>query len=434
MTDDIKINLSLHNAQMEVYKDPTRFRIVVAGRRFGKSHLAIAEACCAALDEQNVLRQPVYLIAPTQPQAKIIYWRQLIDKLYPIIVNTNVNEGHITLNNGVLIGVKGADNPDTLRGPGLWFAVLDEYASMKPFVWNEIIRPALADSRGRAMFIGTPAGRNHFYTIYEHARMGDDPDWKAWHFESILNPYLPAGEIEAARRTMSTAAFNKEFRASFATGSGGVFKAEHLKIVDVGDEPKDGQWFVAVDLAGFADLEKAVTSKQKLLDEHVIVIAKATRDKDSDDDWFVKDVQKGRWGVKETATRIVDAVEKTQPTAWGIERGALFNAVMPYIDDEARRRRLALSRPVPLTHENRIKNERIVWALQGRFEHGKIKFLRAPWNAEAEDQLTQFPSKLVHDDIPDALSYIAQLSQGRMIEDFEDVEDYWKPQDEAVGF
>lgn len=430
MIDDVEINLSLHAAQMEIYRDRTRFRIVVAGRRFGKSHLAVAEACCAALDERNKLRQPVYLIAPTQPQAKLIYWRQLIDKLYGVITSTNVNEGLITLNNGVLIGVKGADNPDALRGPGLWMAILDEYASMKPFVWNEIIRPALTDSSGQAMFIGTPAGRNHFYDLYEMARTSGDPEWKAWHFESIRNPYLPPGEVEAARRTMSSAAFNKEFRASFSTGSGGAFKAEHLRIVDAADEPKNGSWFVAVDLAGFANIQNALTSKQRLLDEHVIVIAKVT----PDDDWFIKDVQKGRWGVKETAKRIVDAVDGTHPTAWGIERGALFNAVMPYIDDEARRRKLALQRPEPLTHENRIKNERIIWALQGRFEHGKIRFLRAPWNNDAEDQLTQFPSRMVHDDIPDALSYVAQLSQGRVFADFENVEDYWKPQDLAIGF
>ena len=437
MSDGVEIKFSLHPAQMEVYKDPTRFRIVVAGRRFGKSHLAISEASCAALDPANTLHQPVFLIAPTQAQAKMIYWRQLIDELHPVIVNMNVNEGLITLNNGVLIGVKGADNPDALRGPGLWAAFLDELASMKPFVWTDIIRPALTDSKGRAMFIGTPSGRNHFHEMYEYARTAQDPEWKAWHFESIINPFLPAGEIEAARRTMSAASFNKEFRASFATGSGGTFKTEHIKLVDKDENPGDGCWFVAVDLAGFADIEKAMTARQKLLDEHVIVIAKvAMRQVGAErvEEWFVKDVQKGRWGVKETAARIVSAVSETQPTAWGIERGALFNAVMPYIQDEARRRSLDLPAPIPLTHENRIKNERIIWALQGRFEHGRIKFLRAPWNSDAEDQLTQFPSRLVHDDIPDALSYIAQLSQGRVVEDFDDVEDYWKPQDEAIGF
>ena len=430
MTDGVQIKLSLHPSQTAVFHDKTRFRVLVAGRRFGKSHLAIAEATCAALDPANLLRQPVFLIAPTQPQAKLIYWRQLIDKLHEVIVSTNVNEGIIMLNNGVMIGVKGADNPDALRGPGLWMAILDEYASMKPYVWSEIVRPALADSSGRALFIGTPAGRNHFYDLFEMANKGDEPDWKAWHFESIENPFLPKGEVEAARRTMSSASFNKEFRASFSTGSGGAFKAEHIKIVGDEAEPKGGQWFVAVDLAGFSGIEKPVTARQRLLDEHVIVVAKVT----PDDDWYVKDIFKGRWGVKETATRIVTAVEETQPTAWGIERGALMNAVLPYIDGAAREKKLALPRPEPLTHENRIKNERIIWALQGRLEHGKISFRRAAWNKDVEDQLTQFPSTMVHDDIPDALSYIAQLSQGRVVEDFGEVEDYWKPVDEAIGF
>lgn len=415
---------------MQVFQDKARFRVLVAGRRFGKSHLAIAEACCAALDPTNVLRQPVFIVAPTQPQAKLIYWRQLIDKLHQVITNVNINEGLITLQSGVLVGVKGADNPDALRGPGLWMAILDEYASMKPYVWSEIVRPALADSRGRALFIGTPAGRNHFYDLFEMANKGDDPDWKAWHFESIENPFLPAGEVEAARRTMSSASFNKEFRASFSTGSGGSFKAEQIKIVDDAAEPKGGQWFVAVDLAGFSGIEKPVTARQRLLDEHVIVVAKVT----PDDDWYVKDVFKGRWGVKETAARIVTTVEETQPTAWGIERGALMNAVLPYIEGAAREKKLALPRPEPLTHENRIKNERIIWALQGRLEHGKISFRRAAWNKDVEDQLTQFPSTMVHDDIPDALSYIAQLSRGRIVEDFGEVEDYWKPVDEAIGF
>src|SRR3990167_4133621 len=178
---------------MQVFRDSTRFRVLAAGRRFGKSHLAIAEASCAALDPANILRQSVFLIAPTQPQAKMIYWRHLIDKLHAVIVNTNVNEGLVTLQSGVMVGVKGADNPDALRGPGLWAAILDEYASMKPYVWGEIIRPALADSSGRAMFIGTPAGRNHFYDMFVDASRGDDVEWKAWHYESIENPFLPAG-------------------------------------------------------------------------------------------------------------------------------------------------------------------------------------------------------------------------------------------------
>ena len=90
--DDIQIKFKLHAAQMQVFCDHARFRVLAAGRRFGKSYLAVAEAACAALDPANLLRQPVFLIAPTQPQAKMIYWRQLIDKLHAVIANTNVNE------------------------------------------------------------------------------------------------------------------------------------------------------------------------------------------------------------------------------------------------------------------------------------------------------------------------------------------------------
>jgi len=435
VSEGIEIKFALHPAQMQVFGDKTRFRMLVAGRRFGKTYLAIAESACAALDPANKLKQPVYLIAPTQAQAKQLYWRPLLDKLHAVIVSTNVNEGLIYLDNSVVVGVKGADNPDALRGPGLYFAVLDEYASMKPYVWGEIIRPALADSEGRAMFIGTPAGRNHFYDMFVDASRGDDPEWKAWHFESIENPFLPAGEIEKARRSMSSAAFNKEFRASFETGSGGAIKAEWIKIDDV-EPKKQGYWFVAVDLAGFTGIEKAQTSKQRQLDEHVIVIAKVLVEKDGTDSWWVKDIQKGRWGTKETARRVVDAIESVEPTAWGMERGALYNAVLPEIHGEALRRKLTLKEAVPLSHENRIKSERILWAIQGRFEHGKITFNRAPWNRDAEDQLTQFPSRMVHDDIPDALSYIAQLSQGRVFEDFSDMADepYWRPQDASIGY
>ena len=435
MTGNIEITFDLHEAQMQVFSDPTRFRVLAAGRRFGKSHEAVAEASCAALDEKNTKKLPVFLIAPTQPQAKMYYWRPLLNKLHAVITNTNVNEGLITLNNGVMIGVKGADNPDALRGVGLWMAVLDEYASMKPIVWDEIIRPALADARGRALFIGTPAGRNHFYQLYEYAASEVDPEWKAWTFESIKNPFLPAGEVEAARRSMSSTSFNREFRASFDTASGGTFKVEWIKTS--ADEPKQGAFVVAIDLAGFTDLERATTARQRLLDEHVIVVAKVVPETKSDiDNWWVQDIYRGRWGVKETAKRIVDVLDKVKPMAWGMEQGALYRAVLPQIQDEALRRKIHLTTPDMLRHENRIKTERIVWALQGRLEHGKITFRPGPWIKDVEDQLTQFPSKMVHDDIPDALSYVAQLAQNRIFQDFGDAADepYWKPQDAAIGF
>lgn len=436
MIPPVEIRFDLHPAQMTVFNDRTRFRVLAAGRRFGKTTLAIAEGSCAALNPENTKKLPVFLIAPTQAQAKLLYWRPLIDKLNKLVASTNVNEGLIHLKNGVMMGVKGADNPESLRGPGLFYAVLDEYGSMKPYVWSDIVRPMLVDMRGRALFIGTPPyERNQFYTLYMEGFEEKDPEIKSFCYESGANPFLPPGELEAARKRTSTQTFNREYRAMFVSPTGGLFKSEWLLYGD--EEPKGGYTFIAIDLAGFSAIKQAVTSKQKLLDEHAIAIVKVYPGlKEDTERWWVADVQKGRWGVKETASRIVKAISDYEPIAWGMEKGSLYRAVLPYIEDEARRQKLHLQSPVPLSHENRIKTERITWALQGRLEHGKIIFAKGPWNRDAEDQFVQFPSTMVHDDIPDAISYIAQLSQGRTFEDFSELEDtpYWTPLDAQIGF
>lgn len=432
---EVNITFDLHPAQLEVFQDPARFRVLVAGRRFGKTHLAIAEASCAALDPANVKRQPVYLIAPTAPQAKELYWRPLIDKLNPIIEKTNINEGLILLNNGVVIGVKGSDNPDSLRGVGLWRAILDEIGTMKAPTWQEIIRPALADCQGRALFIGTPPwGRNHLYEMYQWGADEAFTEWKSWHFTTYDNPFIPRSEIEAMKGGMSTSVFRREVMAQFVTTGGGRIKEEWIKIS--GDAPTTGGVVVAIDLAGFAGVQVARSSRQKLLDEHVIAVAKVSTAKDGTDNWWVKDVQHGRWGIKECAARIVKVLKDEEPVVWGMERGALYNAVLPYIQDEALKNGFLLSTPEPLTHQNRVKVERILWALEGRFEHGRITFNEGSWNWNAIDQVVNFPSPMIHDDIPDALSYIAQLAQGRIFEDFEDTDEtpYWEPLDSDVGF
>lgn len=429
----IEIRFDLHPAQMQVFNDPRRYIVLIAGRRFGKSYLATADAVCAALDPNNVKRKPVLLVAPTQPQAKLLYWRPLIDKLQPLITHMNSNEGLLTLNNGVMIAVKGADAPDSLRGPGWWKVILDEYASMKPYVWGEIIRPALGDVKGRALFIGTPAGRNHFYELRRQALTSPE-EWGVHEFTTMDNPFLPSDEVDAMRRTMSVQEFNQEVMASFETGGGGKFKREWFRYDS--QEPAEGGYLVTVDLAGFTDEQKISRSRQKMLDEHAIVTTKIVPHKAEPlDNWWVKDVQVGRWGPKECAVRIVDTVLDVKPVAWGMERGALMNAVVPYIRDEFRRRDRVPIEPQPLTHQNKIKAERIRWALEPRFEHGKITFNEGAWNRLAEDQLVHFPSDKVHDDIPDAMAYTAQLALGKTFFDFSDLDDtsYWAPVDAEVG-
>ena len=457
MTEDVSLSVGLHPAQMAVFQSPARFTMLVAGRRFGKTNLATARASAKAMDPRNVRKKPVFVIAPVATQAKLLYWQDLLNLLYPALDPQRPpqsNEGHIYLRNGVMIGVKGADRPDTLRGVGLWHAELDEYADMKPEVWESIIRPALTDVKGTAGFIGTPKGRNHFYDLwieaggdgaYRGQGMGLRADgtrpaaseWGAFHYTSLDNPFLDPAEIENARRTLSSAVFRQEYLASFETGASDSFKKEWFKYSE--EEPTDkagkvipGDWYVTVDLSGFAEVQKAIGYRQRRLDKTAIAVVKILEDQR----WWVRDLYLGRWGVEETARRIVDAVESCKTMNLGIEKGALYQAVAPYLKSEAAKRRPPIMLAVePLSHENRSKTERIGWALQGRMEQGKIIFRPGPHMREVEDQFLNFPSTLVHDDAPDVLAYIAQLAEGRVFSQFAEIADteYWEPGDTLVG-
>jgi hypothetical protein len=232
----------------------------------------------------------------------------------------------VTLINGCTISLKGADRPETMRGVSLKFLVMDEYADMKPSTWEQILRPALADQKGTALFIGTPMGRNHFYDLYQYAVLGDDDSYKGWHFTSYDNPLLDPNEIDMAKKSMSSYAFRQEFLASFEASGSEIFKEEWVKFDE--EEPDEGDFYIAVDLAGFADIANATTAKNKKLDQTAIVVVKANTD-----GWWVADIIHGRWDIKKTAKKIFDAVERYRPVSVGIEKGALKNAVLPYLTD-----------------------------------------------------------------------------------------------------
>ena len=406
-----ELNVELLPWQQEVFNDNTRFKIVAAGRRTGKSRLAAWMLIINALQTD---RGHVFYVAPTQGQARDIMWSTLLDLAHPVVKGSHINNLQITLINGATISLKGADRPETMRGVSLKFLVLDEYADMKPSVWETILRPALADQKGQALFIGTPMGRNHFYDLYQYGHLGDDTTYKAWHFTSYDNPLLDPEEIDTAKKSMSSYAFRQEFMASFEALGSEIFKEEWIQFSN--EEPSDGDWYIAVDLAGFADVASNATGQSKKLDSTAIAIVKA-----SPDGWWVGDIVYGRWDIKTTARKIFEAVARYQPVAVGIEKGALRNAVMPYLTDLMKSGQ-KFFRVEELTHGNKKKVDRVVWGLQGRFEHGQITLAEGNWNSEFMDQLFQFPNPLVHDDLVDALAYIDQLAKVSYYVDFETTE------------
>lgn len=420
------INVSLHDAQMEIFKSEARFKVISAGRRFGKSRLAAWVLLIKALQSTS---KDVFYVGPTFQQSKDIMWGMLKELGRDVIKAAHENTAVLTLINDRKIYLKGSDRPDTLRGVGLEYVVLDEYASMKPEVWEMILRPTLADVKGGAMFIGTPAGKNHFYKLFMEAQ-GEDSDWEAFQYNSTDNPLLDPKEIQAAKSSMSTQAFRQEFEATFESFSGGIFKEEWIKYVDDEADFKEntiGHYVVSVDPAGFEAASKDRGLKSSKLDETAISVVKIVGD-----EWLVKDIYHGRWGIKETANRILNAAMDCEASSVGIEAGALKNAIMPYLEDEMRTKGRWVN-ITDVTHGGKRKIDRITWSLQGRLEHGKIKFRKAEWNEHFISQMMDFPSPLSHDDLLDSLAYIDQVSVADYAGSIE-LEEDWEPMDAVAGY
>lgn len=420
-----ELDVQLHPAQLEIFNSEARFKVVSAGRRFGKSRLAAWMLIIKALQSDN---KDVFYIGPTFQQAKDIMWHMLKELLHgtDLIEQTHENTATMTLVNGRKISLKGSDRPDTLRGVGLAYVVLDEYASMKVEVWEQIIRPTLADVKGGALFIGTPAGKNHFYELWQEADDPKNEDWEAFQFNSTDNPLIDPEEIKVARETMSTQAFRQEFEASFVSFTGGIFKNDWIKYDD--EEPEEGNYVIAVDPAGFENVEKERGLKGSKLDETAIAIVKI-----DGDHWWVKNILHGRWSIKETASKILTAAVENEATTVGIEAGSLKNAILPYLEDQMRinGRWVTIT---DVTHGGKKKSDRITWALQGRLEHGKITFNPdKSYIDDLETQLIEFPTRGTHDDIIDALAYIDQVSVADFMHTVE-LEEDWQPMDEMAGY
>jgi len=425
------LDFSLHKGQLEVFQSEARFRVVAAGRRFGKSYLSAIELLINALHEENdegisLKNKEVWYIAPTFQQAKDILWNLLKDLGKDVIEQAFENTATLRLINGRTIKLKGSDRPDTLRGVGVSFVVMDEYAFMKAEVWDLIMRPTLADVKGRALFIGTPEGKNHFYDLWQQGNDPEHKNWESFAFKSTDNPVLPKDEIEEAATVMSADAFRQEFEASFEAAGGGAFRASDFIFLD--EAPPHGNIYIAVDPAGFSEGDGMVKSKMKKLDETAIAVVSV-----STAGWFIEDIIHGRWGIRETSLQVIRAAQKYSPVCVGIESGSLKNAIMPYLDDQMRRLNI-YPRITNLTHGGKKKTERIMWALQGRFQHRKIMFKKhAEYLRELQSQLLDFPNPMAHDDLIDALAYIDQVSNVVYYNDTITVDDY-EPFDDVAGY
>lgn len=212
--------LFLHAKQMEVYQSPCRFKVVVAGRRWGKTQLAKVSLIKFARKKKRL----IWYVAPSYRMAKQIMWPELVESI-PRSWVKKYNETilTITLVNGTKIELKGADNPDSLRGVGIHYLVMDEVQDITPDAWKKVLRPTLASTGGHALFIGTPKAYNFLYELWSLGQKAGARAWASWQFPTITSPFIPAEEIQAAREDMDDKSFKQEFEASFETMSGRVY-------------------------------------------------------------------------------------------------------------------------------------------------------------------------------------------------------------------
>ena len=241
------MDVQLTKPQSDIFADKSRFRVVVAGRRFGKSYLSGAELINAAIGVNKITgkqneKQTVVYIAPTFAMAKQIMWVWLKDHVPPsYIVKMNSSDLIVEFKNESRIYLKSAENYDSLRGLSLSFVVIDEVADIHPDAWSLVVRPALSDQEGDCLFIGTPKGTNHFYDWYLQGKDPSRKTWSSYSYTTIEGGNVSAEEIEEAKQDLSPRDFKQEYEASFEALSNRVVdmfdrEANVREVQDTGGE------------------------------------------------------------------------------------------------------------------------------------------------------------------------------------------------------
>ena len=205
--------------QKQVIDCKSRFRVLISGRRFGKTYVAINELAKFA----RIPNRKVWYVAPSYRQAKSICWVDLKEKIIKHNWHIKINDSDLSilLKNNSLIALRGADNEQSLRGVGLDFVVMDEFADIKRYAWNEVLRPTLSDKKGHALFCGSPKGFNWAYDMF--VKGTQDKDWKSFKYTTLEGGQVDQDEINQAKDDLDERTFQQEYEASLVNYSGIIY-------------------------------------------------------------------------------------------------------------------------------------------------------------------------------------------------------------------
>jgi len=254
MSQTLTLDYAPFPYQEQLHNSPARFKCIAGGRRVGKSKMAVAELLkhCLTRPKANAM-----WVAPTLSTSRDVGWnelKELVKTIEPLIKNVNETRMEMTFLNGSLISFKGADNEPGLRGRKITYLVMDEAAFIAEDIWKKVLRPSLADSKGSAILISTPNGKNWFYYQFQYASMEKNTNWEALHWPTLMNPLISGDELKDAAQDMDTLSFKQEFMAEFITREGMVYdQFDQLNILEDGlPSPHDFDIYLGMDF-GFAN-------------------------------------------------------------------------------------------------------------------------------------------------------------------------------------
>ena len=346
MSQKTTINAKPHPGQLEVHNSDARFKVLSAGRRWGKTRLGVNECIDAAVKGGRA-----WWVSPTYKTSEV-GWRPLrqIARKIPG-AEVRLGDRQVNLPGGGFVAVRSADNPDSLRGEGLDFVVMDECAFMQREAWTEAIRPALSDRQGKALFISTPKGRNHFWELYQKGINGEE-GWQSWTFPTISNPFIQASEIEAAKRDLPEMIFRQEYLAEFIDDSGGVFRRVQDAAVLEPQEPDANKQYVAgVDVASSIDF--TVVSIMDVKSKELVYLDRFNR---------------VDYNVLED--RLEALYRRWHLDSMKIEANSIGQPVIDHLYAKG----LSI---IPFTTTSATK-QAIIQGLQSAFEHGEIRIINDP--------------------------------------------------------
>lgn len=379
---------NFHPGQQRILEGRTRFKVISAGRRFGKTMLAVE--WLGLMPGSAVEGNPVALFSPTY-KLLLDVWSDMERTLKPITAKANKTEMRIELITGGKVDFWTLEDPDAGRGRKYSRVVIDEAAHARHLkdAWEKAIAPTLTDLQGDAWFISTPNGMNFFNELY---RRGDDPaqpDWESWHMPTTVNPYISDEEVARYRAELPKLVFRQEYLAEFVTFGAGLVKPDML--ID-GPCPDVLPVVLGVDLA--------ISEKQGA--DWTAIVA-MSRDPDTGI-VYIREVERHRAGFNEVLNRIKAAAARWNPVIIGIEQTQYQAAV---VQELARTTTL----PVRGIRPDRDKLTRFA-PLLTRYEQRMVRHDHARVPAWFRDELLSFPEG-EHDDAVDAAAHaFASLTVG----------------------